>query len=99
MNPPRLAHERRPPTLTINNFSRFSPLVGSGALSPGKWKNAQSRAEEAQGSICATSGLYCVEYTALRMLKEEADGFILITSPVSITRQTRCYSSTRSHHV
>ena len=31
MNPLRLAHERRPPpTLTINHFSRFSPLVGSG---------------------------------------------------------------------
>lgn len=34
MNPPRLAHETLPPTPTINDFTRFTPPVGEGELSP-----------------------------------------------------------------
>lgn len=30
MNPPRLAHETPPPTLPINDFTRFTPPLGVG---------------------------------------------------------------------
>jgi hypothetical protein len=41
MNLSRLAHETLPPTLPNNRFTRITPPVGQGELSPKNQKNGQ----------------------------------------------------------
>ena len=53
MNRSRLAHETPPPTPPFNDFTRITPLVGEGELSPESQKNGQRDAEMARGKICA----------------------------------------------
>lgn len=53
MSPLRLAHETLPPTPPINNFTRITPSVGIGELSPENRKNGLRSVAVAQVKICA----------------------------------------------